>query len=105
MTKQPNNFRDWFKENLNDYALDIASHGADAGYPSITYTSDCVEIYQQFESEIWEMLCEDAEDMGLDSPVHLIAQFNRIDMTATPEQFKNLLVWYACERTAREYES
>lgn len=98
MSTTSQTFSDWFKDNLNDYAEDISNHGADAGFPCITYTSDCVALYNRFESDIWDMLREDADDMGLKSPVHLIAMFQRIDMASTPEGFKNLLVWYACER-------
>jgi hypothetical protein len=32
-------FQSWFKANLHEYTEDIASHGADAGYPKITYTA------------------------------------------------------------------
>ena len=46
-------FTQWFNENLNEYAEDISNHGADAGSPYITYTSDTVEIYDKFESDIY----------------------------------------------------
>jgi hypothetical protein len=32
----------WFNTNLKSYAADIASHGADCGFPWITYTQDTV---------------------------------------------------------------
>ena len=95
-------FKEWFAENLADEAQDIAQHGADAGWPHISYTQDCVELYERFEDEIYEMLNEDAEDMGYDNVETMVSQFGRADMLSWPDGRKNLLVWYACERTARE---
>ncbi len=97
-------FSKWFKKNMKDYAKDIANHGADAGYPFISYTSDCVKLYDRFEDEIYEALNQDAEEFGLDSVDALTATFRRKDMLSTPDQRKNLLVWYMCEREARAYE-
>lgn len=95
-------FKEWFEDNLGESAVDIALHGADAGYPCITYTSDTVDVYNQFEDEIYEMLNEDADDMGYDNIEMMISQFNRSDMLSSPDQRKNLLVWYACERLAHQ---
>lgn len=95
-------FRAWFKANLRDYARDIASHGADAGYPWITYTSDTVAIFDKFGPEIWDMAVEDASDLGCKNVADMIAGFGRADMLEGFDQFKNLMVWYACEKIARE---
>ena len=96
--------REWFKETLADSAEDINNHGCDGGFPGIIYTSECVELYNRFESEIYEWLNQDAEEFGLDSPDALVATFNRSDMLQDPDQRKNLLLWYAVERMARETE-
>ena len=96
-------FSKWFEENLAESARDIANHGANAGYPHITYTSDCVEIYDQFESDIYDALNEDADEFGYDNVEALIATFARSDMLSWPEGRKNLLVWYMCEREAWRY--
>lgn len=95
-------FRSWFEENLSENATDIAQYGADAGYGGITYYEECVELYNHFETEIWDMLTEESENFGYKNPMEFVATFNRSDMTNDPDQFKNLLVWYACERVARE---
>lgn len=97
-------FNKWFKKNMKDYAKDIANHGADAGYPHISYTSDCVKLYNKFEEEIYEALNQDAEEFGYDSVDAFVSTFRRKDMLATPDQRKNLLVWYMVEREARGYE-
>lgn len=98
------NFSQWFKRNLKDSARDIANHGADAGYPHISYTSDCVKLYNRFEEEIYEALNQDAEEFGMDSVDALVATFRRKDMLSTPDRRKNLLLWYMVEREARNYE-
>jgi hypothetical protein len=97
-------FRDWFKKNLADHASDIANHGADAGYPHISYTRDCVKIFDRFADEIWTLAVEEAESMGNKNVAEMIAGFGRADMLGTYDQFRNLMVWYACETIAREYE-
>lgn len=94
-------FRAWFNRNLKEQARDIAEHGADAGWPRITYTADTVKLFDRYGDEIWEMLADDADDQGLSVPA-LIAQFQRVDMAETLPTFKNLMVWYACEKIARE---
>jgi hypothetical protein len=95
-------FRAWFKANLRSHASDIAGHGADAGYPCITYTADTVAIFDKFGHEIWDMAVEDASDMGHKNVAEMIAGFSRADMLEGLDQFKNLMVWYACEKIARE---
>ena len=95
-------FENWFKANLHEYAEDIALHGADAGYPHITYTTHTVKIFDKFASEIWEMAVEDAEAMGYKNVAAMIAEFGRSDMLSSIDSFKNLMVWYACEKFAQQ---
>lgn len=95
-------FREWFRDNLSEYASDIANHGADAGYPHITYTSDTVKVFDTYGDEIWDMAVEMAESMGEKNVAALIAGFGRADMLDSLDRFKNLMVWFACEEIARE---
>lgn len=95
-------FRSWFNANLRSSAKDIASHGADCGYPNISYTSDTVKIFDRFGAEIWDMAVEDASEMGCNNVCELISGFSRADMLDDLDRFKNLMVWYACEKVARE---
>lgn len=97
-------FEEWFSQHLSDYALEIARHGADAGFPHITYTQDCVDLYDQFEDDIFEALNEEADMMGYDNIDQLTSTFRRADMLNEPNQRKNLLVWFMCERTASTWE-
>lgn len=98
----PKNFRAWFAANLSEHAEDLANHGADAGYPDITYTSDCVAVFDQFADEIWTMAVDDADDMGEKNVCAMIAGFTRSDMLGDWNTFKTLMLWYACEKVARE---
>jgi hypothetical protein len=95
-------FKNWFKANLKEYAEDIASHGADAGYPYITYTVDTVKIFDKFADRIWEMAVEDAETLGYPNVAAMIAEFGRSDMLSSIDSFKNLMVWFACEKLAHQ---
>ena len=79
---------------------DLASHGADTGWPGLTYTSDCVELFDRFEGEIRDALNEDAEAFGYDSPEAFVATFRRSDMLWSEDGRKNLLVWFMAERMA-----
>lgn len=96
------NFQDWFNANLRQSARDIAKHGADCGYPCITYTADTVKIFDRFANEIWDMAVQDADDLGHKNVAEMISGFRRDDMLSDISTFKNLMVWYACERLARE---
>jgi hypothetical protein len=98
------NIRSWFKANLRESARDIAGHGADCGYPCITYTSDTVKVFDRFAREIWDMAVEEARDMGCNNVCEMIAGLRRsdMDMIDNIDQFKNIMVWFACEKLARE---
>jgi hypothetical protein len=96
------NFRAWFNANLRSSARDIAEHGADCGYPCITYTRDCCDIFDKFADEIWEMAADDAEAMGSLNVMHFVSGFRRADMADSWDGLRNLMVWYACEKVAHE---
>lgn len=96
-------FADWLQKTLGDegYIADLAEHGAAAGFPGLTYYKDTAKLYERFEDEIWERLNKDAEGSG-ETPLQLIASFAGADAVTSDGQFKNLLVWYLAEETARE---
>jgi len=94
-------FEGWFNANLKDYKRDIAEHGANLGYPGITYYRDTVALYDKFTDEIWDALYDEAEGNG-QTILELIASFNGAKDVGSDDQFKNLLVWYMCERIANK---
>lgn len=81
----------------DDTIRKAGQHGADAGWGGFTYTSDCVEFYNDNERAIWELAQEMADSMGHKSPVEMFSTFNRKDMLDDPDTFKNLLAWFALE--------
>jgi len=45
-------FKAWLQSNLDKgQRTDLANHGADAGWPGLTYTSDIVKLFDKFAEE------------------------------------------------------
>jgi hypothetical protein len=42
--------------------------------------------------------------MGNKNVAEMISGFGRSDMLCSLDQFKNLMVWFACEEAARSFE-
>lgn len=100
---KPTTFREWMLDTLKpDTIRDLAEYGAAGGFPGLTYYSDTCALYEVYEDEIWESLWEQAEGFGHAHPLELIASFGDAKGVATDTQFKNLLVWYLAEETARQ---
>jgi hypothetical protein len=98
-------FEEWLKANLDrDEIQGLASHGADAGWPGLTYYSDTGKLYDHFKSEIWKALSDDADEFGCKSVFDLISTFGSAATVACVEGYENLMVWYMAERTARLLE-
>lgn len=95
-------FKDWMKKKFDATQLsDIAAHGADSGWAGLTYYSDTTKLYTKYKADIWEMLIQDAEDMG-ENVFEMISHFGGAKNVSDCETFENLMVWYAAERVARE---
>ena len=86
---------------LNEYEMDtikdIYNHGINGGFSGMTYYIDTVAFHDKYESEIWDMLNEDADSQGC-TIIELIASFGCKNNVGSMEQFKNLLSWYSVER-------
>ena len=95
-------FKEWFEENLYEYAEDIVNHGADCGFPYISTYSQCVKLWKEYEDSIWEYAVSQSEQLGHKNVAEMISQFNRADMMQSLDGFHNLMIWYACEEIARE---
>lgn len=80
---------------------DVANNSADAGFSGFTYTSECVEFYNEHEDAIYELLLEDADSMGYSNIEEMVSNFGRSDMLDSPDGRKNLLAWYALETVCR----
>lgn len=94
-------FKAWFFANFNKQAMKgIAYHGADTGWPGITYYRDTCKLYNKFKEEIWKMLFDDTESLGYSNVFELMASFGGAKDVGCCDQFENLMVWYAAEKFA-----
>jgi len=95
-------FKAWMKENYEDDELeDIAKYGAQSGFHGMIYYHETSKLYDKYHQDIWTMINEDADDMGL-SAIEMISSFNGGKDVYDDKTFKNLLVWYSAERVAAE---
>ena len=99
----PQTFREFMRTVLLESLPDLATHGAQSGFPHLTYYKDTVSLYDEHEDEIWELLEDLYGEFGYDNALELIASFGGADAVGNTEQFKNLLVWFAAEHYAYEY--
>ena len=100
MTKQT--IKEYLLENLETQTIiDIVHNGISGGINGFIYYSETCAFHDEHENEIWNMLDEDASSYGLNIP-QLIADFNGSHDVGSMDQLKNLLCWYAVERTANE---
>ena len=63
--------------------------------------SETTQLYRKYKDEIWEMLSDDAENLG-ESVLKMIAHFPSAKGVNNADQFERLLVWYAAEKIAYE---
>lgn len=99
----PKTFKEWLLATLDrDQLCDLVNHGADTGWPGLSYTRECVELFDRYGDEIWSLAVEQAESMGEGNVAHMVSHFRRADMLDTLDTFKNLMVWFAAEEYARQ---
>lgn len=77
--------------------IEAGEHGADTGWAGFSYYKDTGEFYEKYEDAIWELLEQQAEDMGEKHPLALIAAFKGAQDVHGADQFENLLAWFALE--------
>lgn len=105
------------KKTNRETLLEVAAHGADAGFARWTYYSDTVAFFDDNRGLILAQLKVDAEECGLD-PLEVVAGFGCLKhyklgvfeiaeaIYSESEEWggvvKNALAWYALECVARE---
>lgn len=95
-----NTFKQWMLEKFErDELRDMVEHGVQGGFSGLIYYQETVELYEQYYQEIWEMLCDEANSLGM-NPVELINNFRRSSSVVNHKEFVNLLVWFAAEKVA-----
>jgi hypothetical protein len=95
-------FEAWLAANLSaGERRDLAAHGADAGWPGLTYYRDTAALYEQYAGEIWSLACDLADDLGEPHALAMIASFRGARDVSSHDQFANLMVWFAAEEYCR----
>lgn len=96
-------FKQWLQANLDSQQIEeLAEHGADAGWPGLTYYNDTVKLYERFNDEIWNLIVNEAEECGYKNPYELLATFSGAKNVQTYTQHANLMTWFAAEHYAQE---
>ena len=54
---------------------EAARHGADAGWSGFIYNDEAAAFFDEHQDLIWELVCEDAAEMGHDNPLQMVASF------------------------------
>lgn len=110
-----------------DYLEDLARHGANGGFPGITYYRDTVAFFKRNRKDIVRLVESMAEDMG-EVPCDMVAGFNCLggqnkerkheyypsiarclyggrinDADIADTDVANALCWFACEEVARAF--
>ncbi len=81
--------------------INIANHGAQGGYPAISYYSDTCAFYNANKDDIWELATDQADEFGNDNAMQMIGQFAGAKNVGSCDQFENLMCWYAAEEASR----
>jgi len=66
---------------------------------ALCYYSDTNKFYDQFETDIWDLIIEQSEHEG-DNAFKFLGTLNGAENVGGADQFKNLLAWFAFEETA-----
>ena len=101
-------------ESFFSTCKDITGHGAACGFSGFIYYSDTIAFYRKYKTEIKQLVCLLADELGTD-PVRLVQGFNCIKDTFSYDevaramyapfndeltQIYNALSWFALEEVA-----
>lgn len=103
-------------DSFKEMAVDVANHGADAGWSGFTYYTDTVAFTKRNKADILEMAKEMAESIGEGNMFDLIAGFNCLKIlpeeaaeaiynskSDAKDTVYNALAWFALEEVSRSY--
>src|SRR5690606_28464517 len=89
-------------DNAQSLFGDIYRHGCQSGMVSeLVYYNQTTSFYDEHHDEIWDLLTEQADQLGEPNALAMIGNFNGAKNVGSDDQFKNLLAWYAYEETTR----
>lgn len=84
-------------ESAEGWVRDVAKYGAFIGVPGLTYYAETCRFYDQHADDIWEVICEVAENYG-ESPLAYLSICG--EGVHSDASFKNYMVWTALECVA-----
>ena len=87
------------QQELHDTLRDVARGGAGCGWVGFSYYRDTSKFYAENVEAIWDLLNDDADDMGV-SPLQLIASFTKSYQVTDQATLEALLALYALESVA-----
>src|SRR5882762_9628078 len=92
--------KDYLLDTLSPTEIqDITLHGCSGGVGGFIYYSETRAFHDKYETEIWEMLHEDQQDREEIFILGFINTLKGAQNVGSLDQLKNLLCWYAVERT------
>ena len=96
-----NEWDDEHEENNENILLDIINYGcANGAVHWLTYSSEILKFYNEYKSEINEMLSNLLFDCEYKSPADLFGdKWNKHDPLALENNNKQLLAWFGFEET------
>lgn len=90
--------RKWLAENYDVETLnEIVGYGVNSGFPGLSYYSDTVALYNEFDTDIWDIVTEFRDDYG-----YPLADSIKLDECYSHTQFANNMVWLAVQIVASE---
>ena len=91
------------EEDKKSYLQEVVAHGGVSGaINGLIYYDDTTRFYDLMEEEIEDKLEEWKEATGAENRMEAISKLGGADNVGNIAQEKNLLVWFAYERVARE---
>jgi len=86
-------------DSMDNFISDLNQGGCASGMiGELVYYEDTTKFYDNFETEIWELLFKCA-DKEYTNPMKFIASLSESENVGNMEQLKNLLVWFTFEET------
>lgn len=105
-THLPSKFENFILHNVCDGDVkrcgELADHGADSGYGYITYTSDILDVFERYASQIEDIVGEFLEGCGETIATAFVWYCDTHLFTGTHTEYVTYLVWSAAEIVARE---
>ena len=88
------------KDGLN--IVEVVEHGCQSGVvSSLIYYTDTVAFYDKHENEIWDLACDEADNLFSGNVFSYLAQLNGAADITGRSTFKNLMAWWAVEETCK----